>query len=61
MKSANLKLIAFTKHVLSVTCLVQEFFFVCGSENMKTLNKLSSKNPVFVMLKRDKMVATSVF
>jgi hypothetical protein len=60
IKSANLKLIAFTKHALSVTWLVHEFFFVYGVENMKSLNTLRSKNPVFVVLKRDKMIATSV-
>jgi hypothetical protein len=61
MKSANLKLTAFTKHALSVTWLVHEFFFVYGTENVKPLNTHSSKNPAFVMLKRDKMIATSVF
>ena len=60
MKSVNLKLIAFTKHALSVTWLVHEFFFVYGAENMEHLNTLRSKNPVFVVSKRNKMIATSV-
>jgi len=35
MKSANLKLISFTKHALSFTWLVYEFSFVYGADNMK--------------------------
>ena len=60
MKSVNVKLIAFTKHALSVKRLVHAFFFVYGSGNMKPINTLRSKNPVFVVSKRDKMIETFV-
>lgn len=60
MKRANLKLIAFTKHDLSVAWLVDEFFFVYGPENMKPINILCSKNPVFGVLKLNKNIENSV-